>query len=633
MLKNYKAVIPILLFIIMLGNVSPIKADYLNKSDKEPKEREYLEIICDSFSKYPSHDPEILKSTANRLLHKDFSDNTKFFSYGNYMLAEAEYYRQNYKESLEKYELSLTGFKTLKDTYRTAVIYSTIGIVHFILGNDDKACEAYLNGFDLYKELDDKRGLGDSYNNLALIYWRADNFEKADYYQLLGINMYKEVGETRSLADMYNNYAANLVKKKQYDKALFYYQQAFNIYQTLGEETGKSIITFNIGELYLAHQNNIDSASFYFNKAHQAFSRDGDTINLVYSYKKLAEINILNKEFKEAISNLTVSELLNKKIKSLDATIDIHKDFAQCYEALGYYKEALNRSRTFAYLNDSISKAETQERIAEIESKFMVEQTQKELKLSQQESELKSFAIIIIILLFFVIGMILFFYWQHYRIKEEQRVLMLEHKVLRTQMDPHFIFNSLSALQCYIMDNKPDEAIRFLSDFSALLRLVLQYSKSELVPITKEKTILDYYLALQNRRFDDKIKFSIDIDEELLLGDVLIPPMLAQPFIENSLEHAGLDKTEDSTIIVTFTKINNCIKLSIVDNGIGIEKSLLHLKEYPIHKSMAISITHERLKLINSHQKVKIDLQITDLSRVGLRGTKVEFTIPFKNTL
>ena len=208
--------------------------------------------------------------------------------------------------------------------------------------------------------------------------------------------------------------------------------------------------------------------------------------------------------------------------------------------------------------------------------------------------------------------------------------MLLEHKVLRTQMDPHFIFNAMSALQCYIMDDKPDEAIRFLSDFSALLRLVLQYSKDELIPISKEKKILEYYLSLQNKRFDNKIKFEINIDEQLLTSDAVIPPMLAQPFIENSLEHGGLMQFEDAKIWVSLQKVSNRVHLTIIDNGVGIEKSLLKAKEHT-HKSMATTITHERLKLLNSNQKEKVDLSIQDLSHIGGRGTKVEFSIPLNN--
>ena len=151
--------------------------------------------------------------------------------------------------------------------------------------------------------------------------------------------------------------------------------------------------------------------------------------------------------------------------------------------------------------------------------------------------------------------------------------------------------------------------------------------------ITTEKDILEHYFALQNKHFDDTIQFSIEIEEELIEKNILIPPMLAQPFIENSLKHARLEQIEDAKITVRFSKTNQYIKLSIEDNGIGIEKSLANNKEKSNHKSMAISITHERLKLMNQNKRV--DLQIIDLSKIGRKGTKVELMIPIseKTTL
>lgn len=436
--------------------------------------------------------------------------------------------------------------------------------------------------------------------------------------------------DTDNLASMYNNYAVNLAKRKNFSLGLFYYQKAIPLYKKTSNKRGESSVIFNIGVLF-EHKLQYDSAYSYFQKAHLEFTKMKDTLNLINSYQKLAMISEKKGDNILAIDMLLIAEQLNKKIGDKEFDSNINYDLSRIHEKLLNYSEALKRYKLYILYSDTIKSQESQTKIAEVESKFLVDQTQRELKLAKQESRIKTSAIIIILLLFIIIGATVYFYWHHFALKEERRVLMLEHKVLRTQMDPHFIFNSLSALQCYIMDDKPEDAIRFLSDFSALLRLVLQYSKSELVPISKEKKILDYYLALQNKRFDNRINFSVEIDDNLLTDEVLIPPMLAQPFIENSLEHAGLDRTENASIVVSFTKTKNNIRLSITDNGIGIEKSLLKPKEDSIHKSMAISITHERLKLINAKQKEKVDLEITDQSRVGLSGTKVEFTIPIQS--
>lgn len=585
-----------------------------------------LNEICDKSLISNYQDPKILLGISQRLLNRRFAENPKFVANGTLALAESQYYRQDYKAALNTYNSALESFLIINDTLKIANTLNAIGISYYILGNDEEAVKSYLEGFEYFKLMGKKMGMGQMYHNIALIYWRTKNYEKSDQYGLKAIELYKEIGEKKFLADMYNNYAVSLVKRKQYENGLVYYNLASEIYNELNDGRGKSSVIFNIGILF-EYRNKLDSANYYFNVAHQAFLNTNDTSNLVNSYQKLARIDIYRRNYNEAVSKLIQSEVLNKKIGDIDLSMQLNQDLSTCYEALGDFQESLKRAKLFKIFNDSIIKSETQERIAEVESKFQVQQTKNDMAVMQQSSTVKTF---ILIFVFFVVALVaaaLFFYWKSYTIKEEKRVLMLEHKVLRTQMDPHFIFNAMSALQCYIMDDKPDEAIRFLSDFSALLRLVLQYSKNELIPIAKEKKILDYYLSLQNKRFDNKIRFEIFVSQELLDGNVMIPPMLAQPFIENSLEHGGLDQIDNATILVNLVKEGNSIRLSVEDNGIGIEKALLKIKENP-HKSMAISITHDRLKLLNSNQKEKVDLSITDLSHEGSRGTKVEFLIP-----
>ncbi len=602
-----------------------------NKYNVTILESQNPDSICNWFNNLDYYDGDKLLRYANILLNEKHLSNTKYFAFGNLILGERAYYQNDFKQALTYYSEAIRHFKNLNDTFNTAQTLKSVGVANYILCNDDKAYEAYLEAFDLYSNINNPKGVAEIYHNLALIHWRSGNFEKTDYYSLKAIEKYKEIGEYEQLADMYNNYGVSLVKRTDYEKGLTYYKKAIPIYKKTKNKRGETIVIYNIGNLFEYKQQH-DSAYSYYNKAHNSFLTLKDTLSLINSFQKLARYSIKEGTLITALEMLLTAEKLNQKIGDKESEANINYDLSEVYEKLNKYQESLSRYKRYILYSDSVKDTESSSRIAEIESKFLVKQTQDDLKLSQQESDIKTYAIIIIVLLISVIGLILFFYWHRYKKNEEQRVLMLEHKVLRTQMDPHFIFNSLSALQCYIMDDKPEDAISFLSDFSALLRLVLQYSKSEMVLISKEKMILDYYLALQNRRFDNKINFAIEIDEELLTDEVLIPPMLAQPFIENSLEHGGLEKFENAKILVSFTKVNRYIKLVVEDNGIGIEKALREVKNSTNHKSLAISITNERLKLINSKQKEKVDLIITDLSRVGLRGTRVEFMIPIKNS-
>lgn len=620
---SYKWLILLILFVF--GN-----SMFANKEQLlSQHETNYLDSICRNYENCRFRDWSKLTTISELLLQEKYSSNVLYVAFGNYSLGDRAYYQQDYRLAQKYFLEALSNFKQIDDTIRIANTLNAIGVVNYILCNDDISISAYLEAFKYFNAYESEMGMAQMFHNIALIYIRSNNFDKSDYYALKAIKIYKQIDEFELLADLYNSYGVSLLKRKKYNESRYYFNQSLLLYDKINFQHQRNSVIFNIATIF-ENKNNFDSAFVYYNRSHQAFAEMKDTINLIGSYQKLATCADYRGETDTALEMLLTAEILNKKIGDKEADAIINYRLSEVYEKLYRFQDALKRYKLFTVFTDSIKNKESLTRIAEIESKFLVEQTQKELILSEQQSSIKTYAILIIVLLFIFIGITLFFYWHHHKIKEEKRALMLEHKVLRTQMDPHFIFNSLSALQCYIMEDKPKDAISFLSDFSALLRLVLQYSKSELVLISKEKMILDYYLALQNRRFDNKIDFKIEIDEELLTEEVLIPPMLAQPFIENSLVHGGLESIENAKIIVTFIKINNYIKLIIEDNGIGIEKSLREFKKDIKHESLAILITQERLKLINSKQKEKVDLMITDLSKVGLRGTRVEFMIPIK---
>lgn len=214
---------------------------------------------------------------------------------------------------------------------------------------------------------------------------------------------------------------------------------------------------------------------------------------------------------------------------------------------------------------------------------------------------------------------------------KEKKTRELEHRFLRSQMNPHFIFNSLGAIQSYIFKNKPLDAGKYLSSFSELIRLILDNSRHELIPLDKEITTLKHYLGLQKLRFPDKLDFHFEIDEDLNTESIKIPPMMLQPFIENSIEHGFKKAKTAGMITIRIHKENNAIILETEDNGIGILASEKKKKKGKLAShSLATKITRERIQNLNKRKKEKIVLDIIDLSTLkqGLKGTRVSINIP-----
>jgi sensor histidine kinase YesM len=215
------------------------------------------------------------------------------------------------------------------------------------------------------------------------------------------------------------------------------------------------------------------------------------------------------------------------------------------------------------------------------------------------------------------------------KLKSAQKQSLIEQKLLRTQMNPHFIFNSLSSIESFIYEHQPKEAGEYLAQFAKLMRLILENSSSDYISLDKEIETLKYYLTLQKLRLNDNMEFEIFVDEQIDPEDTLIPPMLTQPFIENVIEHGFRGLKECGRINIYFTKKNDILEVKITDNGIGIAQAKQQKVLFQKHKSMAIQITYERLALLNKSKRKILIFDIKDASNEGNRkGTEVLFSIP-----
>ena len=238
----------------------------------------------------------------------------------------------------------------------------------------------------------------------------------------------------------------------------------------------------------------------------------------------------------------------------------------------------------------------------------------------------------ILIAFFLIVTLIAYFLIRmtNLRYKYFNAKLQIEQKLLRSQMNPHFIFNSLIAIQSIILKGDAIKANRYLSNFSKLMRLNLDSLSEENISLSKELEIIKYYCSLQQLRFDDSFKLNIVIDEQIKPETFLIPPMFIQPFIENSLEHGLKNKSNDGLIELKIQLNKKQIKIEILDNGIGIH--FTKQENIESHKSRATAIVQERLEQYNKLYRIKSDFDISnvyDLQGNSL-GTKVSFNIPYK---
>jgi sensor histidine kinase YesM len=216
----------------------------------------------------------------------------------------------------------------------------------------------------------------------------------------------------------------------------------------------------------------------------------------------------------------------------------------------------------------------------------------------------------------------------------ERKVEMskIELKALRSQMNPHFIFNSLNSIQHYIFNTRSDEAIKYLNKFARLVRVILNNSEKPTVTVGEDLEALKLYLELEQMRFEEKFEFEVKVDDSVDPDYDIMPPLLMQPYVENAILHGLNPLPHKGKLSIDLQSKNNFLICTITDNGIGRERSNEIRRTMPQnkHKSLGMKITEDRLKILNDINRSQLSVIITDLkdAQGNATGTQVQLFVP-----
>ncbi len=245
--------------------------------------------------------------------------------------------------------------------------------------------------------------------------------------------------------------------------------------------------------------------------------------------------------------------------------------------------------------------------------------------------------IVLMIIVFIVIK------YRENKLKEKHFTELLEQKLLRSQMNPHFIFNALGAIQSYIFTHNPIEAGTYLAKFADLMRSILYGSKEEFISLEKEIESLKNYLIIQQLRFENKFDFSFEIDPDINTEFFGVPPLLIQPFLENSIEHGFKELERKGMIRIKIKREEDKLKIVVEDNGKGIEKikdksvktkdkstKVKVSEDSSKHKSMALQIIKKRLQILNKEKSGKFDLKVENIidKNMEIAGVRITLFVP-----
>lgn len=374
----------------------------------------------------------------------------------------------------------------------------------------------------------------------------------------------------------------------------------------------------------------------------------GDTITSQRINYKIANAYISQDKYNEAIPFLEKSIVEADSDDDLVVQKDATRKLSEVYKVKGDFTKALETYQTYVALVDSlyvrkeqeISRASrfnreianAQNRLTGLEQERELSQSKYDLALTEQELVKESNKRQQLVIYSLIFGLLLtllaaFFF---YRSNQQQKLAnnLLALKSLRSQMNPHFIFNALNSVNNFISKSDERSANRYLSDFSKLMRSVLENSEEDFIPLEKELQQLELYIKLEHSRFEDKFDYQITVDENVQVSKFQIPPMLLQPYIENAIWH-GLRYREEKGELLVDVKENSedSIIISITDNGIGRKKSAeIKTQNQKKQKSKGMGIIQKRVAILNDMYTDKVDIKISDLQENGT-GTKVLFIL------
>lgn len=521
----------------------------------------------------------------------------------------------------KNYQAALNTFSQLQksrlDTNQKIAVYEGLGDSHKGLQNYSNAINNYNKALSISqrKKLEDKVILLNS--KLAEVLQQEGNLSDAEEYldnsvQLAQQQDRKTSARQRSVAaDFYN-------KSNSYDKEIQLRKEAIEDIEEIQEaddvtpvEQDRSLTTqvqnYKIANAFAA-QREYDEAIPYLEESIKEAESKNDLSVQRDATRKLGELYREKGELKKASDAFEEYEVIIDKLY-------IQKE-QEISQAARFSRELAARANRITTLEKDRELNE-----AKYELAFASQELVNQQSLRQQ------------IIIYFLIGLtilLLFAAYLMFRNMKQQRYAnnLLALKSLRSQMNPHFIFNALNSVNTFIATSDERTANRYLTDFSLLMRAVLENSEEDFIALEKEIELLRIYVQLEHFRFQDKFEYAIEVDPEIDINEYMIPPMLLQPYVENAVWHGLRYRTEKGLLSIQFQKLTiDSIEITITDDGIGRKKSKeLKTQNQKLQKSKGMGNIKKRIEILNKMYKDKVDVFVSDLQG-NTEGTQVKLIL------
>lgn len=596
MFKTYIAV-----FIFCFGWIIPCLAqDSTAHRGKKYNTKEAAVSLKKSFDK----NDEVATALEYEKLAKELVNTGAYAKAESYLLKAQEIYKRNSDKkrlaenarSLGKVQEQLNKKQKAISNYESASKYAPNKTMVEANRNDasrlrnfDNAAEKQVwaeKNVELFEKENKKEELADAYSNVAESQLKQGKTEEAD----VSIRRALDVKPTtQAVSEMAKTINKSYINEKKTDKAIELSENVLN--KTEQQQNTKQQIEQlrNLAAIYEKDTNMAKSEAL-----------------LKEAYRlALAEHNVL--QTKEAV--LALTDLYTKQNRVQEA-FQLQQSYLQILDSLVQHDSTLIDTKIFE---------STEARIQELEKERALQ-----MELMNRKTRFNYFllaGILVLTLLSAFIAKALM------AIRKKNKKIALQS--LRREMNPHFIFNSLNSVNQFIAENDELQANKYLTNYSGLMRNVMENANKDYVTLRTELEQLKKYLELEHLRFHDQFIYTINIDEQLDLDAVWIPNMLIQPNLENAIWHGLRYKAEQGILALTIAKPNDDIEITIKDNGIGLAKSkTIKTQNQKAYKSRGLLNTYERIHLLNSLYHTRISLQLTEIPEQQGGGTLVSLIVP-----
>jgi len=549
--------------------------------------------------------------------------------------------QSEFRKALDIRVKVLDIFNQLKNKTKIGSILTNIGVIYFHIADYPKALDNYFKALHIAEETKNIPAQINATMNIGLVYKKMGSYSKAlAYYEkcnLLNLQLDDQHNYLNNLGNIGALYDAQGLP----DRAIKYYQSALTIAKKIKYKRGQANQLTNLGISYHS-KGQLGHAMRYLNEALAIYQQSPDLSAMALLYNELANI-VLNASTAELATakiakkdRFIEAERLTKQAIEISKEIEAVEREMAAWETLSLinqqrldFKSALESYKHYTKLKDSIYNDDNKMNIMKQELQYQadIKQAVSSEEIKNQKT-LRNYVLFGTGLLLLAATGVFILYKKHRDSVQRQnewahhaKVTDTEMKILRLQMNPHFIFNSLNSISDYMNKNDINSADYYLSKFAKLMRGILENSEEKEIPLADELAMLELYMQLEGSRLNNKFSYQIKVSDDIDPNITLVPPLILQPFVENSIWHGLANKDGGGKITIEVNREHSMINCIVEDDGIG-RKGVKPASG----KSYGMKITKDRIELLNRFKNTNASVNLIDLDK----GTRIEVKLPFE---